>query len=101
SDAVLVSAGPVMLGEALAVAEALAREGVEVEVRNHPWLAAFDPADVAELAARNVPVVVAEDHHRLGGLGEGLWAALAAGGVPVRCGHVALEGPPDTGLRTE
>ncbi len=101
NDAVLISAGPVMLGEAMAAAEMLAVEGIEVEVRNHPWLTAFDPEILAELAERKVPVVVAEDHHRLGGLGEGLGAALAAAGHAVRAGHVALEELPDTGFRAE
>jgi transketolase len=100
-DAVVIAAGPVMLGEAMAAAEALASEDIHLEVRNHPWLTAFDPEMLAELAGRNVPVVVAEDHHRLGGLGEGLWSALAAGGHSVRAGHVALEDLPDTGFRTE
>jgi transketolase len=100
-DAVLISAGPVMLGEAVAAAETLSSEGIRVEVRNHPWLAAFDPEMLAELAGRDLPIVVAEDHHRLGGLGEGLWAAMAAAGHSIRSGHVALDDLPDTGFRTE
>jgi transketolase len=100
-DAIIISAGPVMLGEAMAAAETLAAEGIQVEVRNHPWLTAFDPQMLAELAGRNVAILVAEDHHRLGGLGEGLWAALAAAGHAVRTGHIALEDLPDTGFRTE
>jgi transketolase C-terminal domain/subunit len=101
-DAVVITAGPVMLGEAMAAAQALALEGHSVEVRSHPWLAEFDPAMLRELADRGVPVVVVEDHHRLGGLGEGLFAAAAVAGLALpAAAHLALGGPPVSGHRGE
>jgi transketolase len=101
TDAVVISAGPVMLGECVAAAETLAAEGVSVEVRNHPWPNAFAAGPLRELSARGVPVIIAEDHHRLGGLGEGLPAAAASAGIALRAGRVALDGLPDTGFRAE
>jgi transketolase len=101
-DAVILTAGPVMAGEAMLAAELLAAEGKQVEVRNHPWVAAFDDQTLRELAARKVPVIIAEDHYRMGGLGEGFFAAVAARGLSLSAaGHVALEDLPDTGFRTE
>lgn len=101
-DAVILSAGPVMVGEAVAAAEALAAAGWDVEVRSHPWLKAFAREALRELAGRGVPVVVAEDHHRHGGLGEGFFAAVASAGLSLSgWGHVALDGLPNTGFRAE
>lgn len=101
-DAVIISAGPVMLGEAVAAAVILAGDGVSVEVRNHPWLTAFDAPTLKQLAARKVPVLIAEDHHRLGGLGEGLLAAAALHGLTFsKAAQVALDDLPDTGFRAE
>ncbi len=100
--AVLLSAGPVMLGEAMAAAELLAAEGLEVEVRNHPWVTAFDGKMMHALAGRKIPILVAEDHHRLGGLGEGFFAAVAQAGLTVSASaQVALDDLPDTGFRAE
>jgi len=99
--AVLIAAGPVLLGECLAAAELLAGKGIEVEVRNHPWLGEFDAEEVSALVARKLPIVVAEDHHRAGGLGECLFTAIAACGASARLGHVCLTDLPDTGFRTE
>jgi transketolase len=101
-DAVILSAGPVMLGESMAAAALLAAQGIEVEVRNHPWLTEFDADTIRQLSARNIPVVVVEDHYHRGGLGEGFFAAVAAAGKQLAaCGHVAVEDLPDTGFRQE
>src|SRR5204862_2909282 len=55
-DAVILSTGPVMLGEAMAAAELLAGEGVDAEVRNHPWLTAVPPASLDELRRKQLPL---------------------------------------------
>ncbi len=101
-DAILIAAGPVMTGEAMAAASLLAEKGFRAEVRHHPWVTDFDPGMLGDLASRKLPVVICEDHHVRGGLGEGLLAALAMRGLALDAvRHVGLVDLPDTGFRDE
>jgi transketolase len=76
-DAVLVAYGPVMLHEALLAAERLAESGdLSLRVVAMPWLNRFDEDWLAAEVARFDPVFVLEDHAPVGGLGDGLRAAL-------------------------
>lgn len=102
TDAIIIAGGPVMAGEALAAAEQLAGDGVQAEVRHHPWAVDYSAGMLQEISQRGAPVLVCEDHYVRGGMGEGISAAFASLGLPAPpFGHVALNGLPDTGFRDE
>ncbi|SER55206.1 transketolase [Propionibacterium cyclohexanicum] len=96
----LVGAG-VTLHESLKAAELLASEGIHARVLD---MYSIKPLDVeglrTALGATAGRLVVAEDHHREGGLGEAVIAALA-GSAPLRLRHLAVEGMPGSGTGPE
>ena len=100
-DAVLLAYGPVMLHEALLAAERLAERGeADVRVVAMPWLNRFDGDWLDAEVSGYEHVLVLEDHAPVGGLADGLRAALpgraiAAFGVE---GWPAC-GTPDEALR--
>ena len=97
-DAVLLSYGPVMLHEALLAADRLA-ESRELSVRvvAMPWLNRFDADWLAAEVAPFDHVFVLEDHAPVGGLGDGLRAALPGRVVTV----FGVEGWPACGTPEE
>ena len=95
SDATVFSYGPVMLHEALVASERLAARGLDVQVVDLPWLNRFDPEWLADTAGGD-EVFVLEDHSPVGGLGDGVRAALAR---PVRV--FGVEGWPACGTPHE
>jgi len=97
-DAVLISYGPVMLHEALLAAEELAESGeLSVRVVAMPWLNRFDTEWLAAEVAPFDDLFVLEDHAPVGGLGDGLRAALPGGAVTV----FGVEGWPACGTPDE
>jgi len=97
-DAVLLSYGPVMLNEALVAAENLAERGVlAVRVVAMPWLNRFDADWLAAEVAPFEHLFVLEDHAPVGGLGDGLRAALPGRVVTV----FGVEGWPACGAPDE
>ena len=97
-DAVLISYGPVMLHEALLAAEELAESGeLSVRVVAMPWLNRFDADWLAAEVAPFDHVFVLEDHAPVGGLGDGLRAALPGRAVTV----FGVEGWPACGTPDE
>jgi transketolase len=97
-DAVLISYGPVMLHEALLAAEGLAESGeLSVRVVAMPWLNRFDTDWLAAEVAPFDHVFVLEDHAPVGGLGDGLRAALPGRVVTV----FGVEGWPACGTPDE
>jgi transketolase len=98
SDAVLISYGPVMLHEALLAAEGLEASGeLSVRVVAMPWLNRFDTDWLAAEVAPFDHVYVLEDHAPVGGLGDGLRAALPGRAVTV----FGVEGWPACGTPDE
>ncbi len=97
-DAVLLSYGPVMLHEALLAAEGLAESGeLSLRVVAMPWLNRFDAEWLAAEVAPFDHVFVLEDHAPVGGLGDGLRAALPGRVVTV----FGVEGWPACGTPDE
>jgi len=97
-DAVLVSYGPVMLHEALVAAERLGESGeLSVRVVALPWLNRFDAEWLAAEVGPFEHVFVLEDHAPVGGLGDGLRAALPGHVVTV----FGVEGWPACGTPAE
>ncbi len=98
TDAVLLSYGPVMLHEALLASERLADSGeLSLRVVAMPWLNRFDADWLAAEVAPFEHVFVLEDHAPVGGLGDGLRAALPGRAVTV----FGVEGWPACGTPEE
>jgi len=102
-DGTIVTAGLVMVAEALAAAERLASDGVSFGVVNLPWLNRVDAGWLAALASRAPVLVTVDNHFRSGGQGERVLAALAQTGVrPMpRCLAIGLEQVPPSGRNDE
>jgi transketolase len=97
-DSVLIAYGPVMLHEALLAAEDLAARGeLSLRVIAMPWLNRVDADWLAADVAPFEHVFVLEDHAPVGGLGDGLRAALAGRAVTV----FGVEGWPACGTPDE
>ena len=102
-DAVTLIGAGVTLHEALGAADALAEEGVQARVIDAYSVKPIDAegirAAVAETGGR---AVVAEDHHREGGLGAAVLAALAAEPLAdLHLEHLAVDGVPGSGTTAE
>ncbi|MGP5414133.1 transketolase [Brachybacterium paraconglomeratum] len=102
-DAVTLIGAGVTLHEALGAADALAEEGVQARVLDAYSVKPIDAegirAAVAETGGR---AVVAEDHHREGGLGAAVLAALAAAPLAdLHLEHLAVDGVPGSGTTAE
>jgi transketolase len=102
NDEVAVVAAGVTVHEALAAADRLADDDLQVRVID---LYSVKPVDVDTLVtaaeATSGRFVVVEDHHAEGGLGSAVLAALAEVGVPVRLVHLAVRGMPGSGTTAE
>jgi transketolase len=89
-DVLIVSSG-ILTMRALEVAEALAREQVDVGVLHVPTIKPLDTATLLHECARpGRLVVVAENHSLVGGLGEALATALLEAGQAPRFRRIAL-----------
>jgi transketolase len=82
SDAVIFATGGI-LGEAVAAADALAEEGVEVRVVDVHTLKPLDVETICEAAAACRIVLTLEEHTVVGGLGGAVAEACLSGGVRV------------------
>jgi transketolase len=98
----LVGAG-VTLHECLGAAEALAAEGIRARVIDCYSVKPIDTATlVAAVQATAGRLVVAEDHHPEGGLGEAVTSALVtAGQENLHIAHLAVREMPGSGSGTE
>ncbi len=90
---VTVAASLLMLQRALASAEALASEGVSVEVIDVRWLRPLDWETVASSVAKTGRLVVVEEQYHDGGWGSSLISHLAAAGAAWERPPVAVSMP--------
>ncbi|MEU2022234.1 transketolase [Streptomyces sp. NPDC016469] len=96
----LVSAG-VTLHECLAAADRLAEDGVRARVIDLYSVKPID-AEALDRAARETgALVVVEDHHPEGGIGEAVLSALAASGSHPAFAHLAGSDLPGSGTTAE
>ena len=70
SDAVLFAYGPVMLNEAVLMADLLRAQDFQLKVVNMPWLNRADPEWLAETIKNCPAIYVLEDHSPVGALGD-------------------------------
>ncbi len=83
TDVTVVATG-LMVAEALAAADELAKRGVSAEVINIHTIKPLDEELVRASAVKTGHVVTAEEHSVIGGLGDAVLAALAENPVPTR-----------------
>jgi transketolase len=90
ADVLIISSG-LMTMRALEAATALRADRIDAAVLHVPTIKPLDEATIIAQAARTGrPVVVAENHSIVGGLGEGVAGALLRAGVTPRFRQVAL-----------
>lgn len=99
-EVTLVGAG-VTLHECLAAADALAGEGVTARVIDLYSVKPVDADALARAARDTGALVVAEDHHPEGGLGEAVLSALAARRQGPAFAHLAVRDLPGSGTAEE
>ncbi|MGH3215061.1 MAG: transketolase [Trebonia sp.] len=102
-DAVTLVGAGVTLHECLGAAEQLAAEGIHVRVIDCYSVKPIDTATLTAAAqATGGRLVVAEDHHPEGGLGEAVTSALvAAGQEGLAIAHLAVREMPGSGTGAE
>ena len=91
----LIGAG-VTVHECRKAAESLDADGIAARVLDLYSVKPIDVDTLIRAATDTKALLVAEDHHPEGGLGEAVLSALAAKGVPVRLGHLAVRIMPDS-----
>jgi len=90
NDLLIVSSGLLTM-RALEVAAALAADRIHVAVLHVPTIKPLDtPTILAEAGRSGRPVIVAENHSVIGGLGEAVATALLSAGVAPRFRQVGL-----------
>ncbi len=93
-DVVVFSCG-VITHEALAAADALAKEGIQPRVVHLPTFRPFPEGDVEEILREGLPVVTVEEHMAPGGLGREVAVLMAKIGcrAPFRALHIPARFP--------
>ncbi|MBW8805856.1 MAG: transketolase [Catenulisporales bacterium] len=95
-DQVALLAAGVTVHECLKAREILAAEGIGARILDLYSVKPLDAEAVARAAADTGRIVVVEDHHPEGGLGEAVLSALAECGVAPEFGHLAVRSMPDS-----
>ncbi len=93
-DSCMIVAAGITVSEALAAADMLAREGIEVGVMDAYSIKPIDAAALRKVASTVPWILTVEDHYPEGGLGEAV-AAAVSGTVPVH--SLAVTGMPHSG----
>ena len=86
-----ILASGVMVSLALEALEALAEQGIEVGLVNFPSVKPLDVTLIRELAATRKPVLVAENHSVIGGLGSAVAEVIAEAGVATRFARLGVD----------
>ncbi|MFL6114311.1 MAG: transketolase C-terminal domain-containing protein [Catenulispora sp.] len=95
-DRVALLAAGVTVHECLKAREILAAEGIGARIVDLYSVKPLDAEAVAQAAADTGAIVVVEDHHPEGGLGEAVLSALAECGAAPTFGHLAVRSMPDS-----
>ena len=90
TDATVIACG-LMVGNALAAAEELAKEGVSLRVVDMFSIKPLDKALIVQCARETGAVVSAEEHNIIGGLGGAVAEALCEAGAQVPMGFVGVQ----------
>ena len=102
TDAVVFGYGPILLAEALAAAEIVARDGgLSVAVVNLPWLNRVDAAWLAERVRGARHVFTLDNHYTAGGQGAMLAVQMATAGSAIPVTLFGLDAFPECGRNDE
>ncbi len=96
----LVGAG-VTLHECLSAAAELARQGIATRVVDLYSVKPIDAESLSRCAQQTRLLMVVEDHHPQGGIGEAVAAVLAKGRQGARFAHLAVESLPGSASTTQ
>jgi transketolase len=100
-DVTLIGAG-VTVHNCLDAARMMARDGLRARVVDAYSIKPLDNPEIARAVhATSGNVVVVEDHHPQGGLGEAVLTALAEAGVTIQIRHLAVRNLPSSGKPDE
>lgn len=102
-DRVTIVGAGVTVHQALAAAERLAGQGIEATVIDAYSVKPLDAATIAgAVRATGGRLIVAEDHHAQGGLGEAVLSGQAGAGIAgLDVAHLAVRGIPGSGTGAE
>ena len=89
-DGWIVASG-VMVTLAMEALEALAEKGLEVGLVNVTSIKPLDTGLIASLAGQGKPVLVAENHSIIGGLGSAVAELIAEGGLALRFARLGVD----------
>ena len=98
-DIVTIAGAGVTLHEALAAYEELTKEGIEIRVIDLYSIKPVDTATLRKAGSVTNAIVVVEDHHPEGGIGEAVRSALADYDIPVH--SLAVSKMPKSGSPVE
>jgi transketolase len=101
SDEVTLVAAGITLHEALAAADALAREGVAARVIDLYTVKPIDEQTLIEAAEATGVIVAVEDHHAEGGIGDAVLEVFADSGSRPRIVTLAVRVMPTSGTPAE
>jgi transketolase len=102
ADRVTVVAAGITVHEALAAAEELAAEGIEIRLLDVYSIKPIDRRALVEsVTATRGKLVTVEDHWPEGGLGDAVLAALACSGLPLKAMRLAVGELPGSGRPDE
>lgn len=90
TDATIIACG-VMVGQAVAAAEELAKKGVQVRVVDMFSIKPIDKELILKSAERTGAIVTAEEHSVIGGLGGAVAETLTAGGAKAAQEFVGMQ----------
>ncbi|MFE7351748.1 transketolase [Streptomyces sp. NPDC057543] len=96
----LIGAG-VTVHECLAAADQLAADGIPARVVDLYSVKPLDLDTLAHAAQETGALIVVEDHHPEGGIGEAVLSALAAQRLAPACAHLAVRNLPGSGTTSE
>ena len=89
NDALVIASG-IMTMRVLDAATELSKAGIEIAVLHSPTIKPLDEASILHEAGGGRPVFVAENHTKIGGLGEAVATLLLTNGVCPRFWQIAL-----------
>lgn len=90
ADATVIACG-VMVGNAVAAAEELAKEGISLRVVDMFCIKPLDKALIVKCAKETGAIISAEEHNVIGGLGGAVAEALCEAGAQVPMGFVGVQ----------
>lgn len=100
-DIVIITAGMVMLSEAVKAASLLERRGLSATIVNLPWLNRIDQDWLRDCIAGSRLLVTIDNHYINGGQGDMVLSAVAELGISLPCRKLGLTETPPSGTNDQ